>query len=61
MSIEREYLVWSTYKVTGTAIIRAESASEAIKKGLSAAEHEVVFEFSEAYSETKMRARRADR
>lgn len=58
---EREYLVWSTYKVTGTAVILAGSASEAIEKGLNADELEIIFEFGEAYSETKMRARRADR
>ena len=34
MTREREYLVQSTYKVTGTAIIRARSAREAVEIGL---------------------------
>ena len=55
---EREYLVHSTYKVTGTAIVTAKSAREAVEKAIDARAHGVEFEFSEAHSETKMRAER---
>jgi hypothetical protein len=57
---ERDYIVESTYKVTGTAIIRATSAREAIAKGLDAESHRaegITFYFSDAWGETKMRAR----
>lgn len=53
---EREYIVWSIYKVTGTAIVTASSAREAIAKGLAAREHGVEFDFSEPHGETRMRA-----
>lgn len=53
---EREYVVWSTYKVTGTAIVRAKSAAEAVEKALDVTS-EVQFCFGEPHSETKMRAR----
>ena len=52
---EREYLVQSTYKVTGTAIIRARSAREAVEIGLSPDTPN--FNFSDAWGETKMTAR----
>jgi hypothetical protein len=55
---DREYLVMSTYKVTGTAIIRASSAREAAEKGLNADELGIKFAFSDAWGETKMRAER---
>lgn len=55
---EREYLVSSTYKVTGTAIIRASSAREASQKGIDAFDHGIKFDFSEPWGETKMRAER---
>ena len=55
---EREYLVWSTYKVTGEAYVMANSAAEAVEKALAIdADDRVEFIFSEAHSETKMRAR----
>lgn len=55
---EREYVVWSTYKVTGSAIVRAKSAAEAIEKSLnSTAEDRPEFYFSDPHGETKMRAR----
>lgn len=54
----REYEVWSTYKVTGRAYVRARSAAEAIEKALDVtADDAVQFEFGEPHSETKMRAR----
>jgi hypothetical protein len=53
---EKLYVVESTYKVTGTAWIRATSAREAIEKGLNPDEHDVTFFFSDPHSETKMRA-----
>ncbi len=56
---EREYEVWSTYRVTGVACIRAKSAKEAIEKGLRAHDLDITFDFSEPHSETKMRARRS--
>lgn len=55
---EREYLVSSTYKVTGTAIIRASSAREAAQKGIDAFDHGIEFDFSEPWGETKIRAER---
>lgn len=54
---QREYLVWSTYKVTGEAYVKANSAAEAVAKALNAAEEGIEFVFSEAHSETKMQAR----
>lgn len=60
MGREREYIVESTYKVTGTAIIRATSAREAADRGLDMdylAANDIKFYFSEAWGETKMRAR----
>lgn len=51
---EREYLVQSTYKVTGSAIIRARSAKEAVEIGLS--EDTPKFNFSDAWGETRMTA-----
>ena len=59
MSIEREYEVWSTYKVTGVAYVRAKNAAEAVEKALDITDDDQVqFYFSEPHSETKMRARR---
>lgn len=56
---KREYEVWSTYKVTGTAIVTASSAAEAIEKALDiTADDPVRFWFGEPHDETKMRARR---
>lgn len=53
-----EYEVWSTYKVTGTAFVRARSAAEAVETALDVtAEDPVQFDFSEPHGETKMRAR----
>ncbi|MBZ5736475.1 hypothetical protein K8Z61_18445 [Nocardioides sp. TRM66260-LWL] len=54
----REYEVWSTYKVTGVAYVRARSAKEAIEKALNADAHGVETIYGEPHSETKMRARR---
>lgn len=56
MRQEREYLVYSTYRVTGYAVIRAKSAREAAEKGLNAEELGIKFEFDDARNETKMRA-----
>ena len=56
---EHEYVVWSVYKVTGEAVIRASSAAEAVEKGLS--DRDVKFFFSDPHSETKMRAKRIRR
>ena len=57
-----EYEVWSTYKVTGTAIVRARSAAEAVEKALDVgSEDHVEFIFGEPWGETKMRARRVNR
>lgn len=56
MRPEREYLVYSTYKVTGSAVIAARSAREAAEKGLNADELGIKFAFSDAWGETKMRA-----
>lgn len=53
--MRRVYEVWSTYKVTGVAYVEAETAAEAVEKGLSG---EIEFNFSEPDNETKMRARR---
>lgn len=59
MKEEREYLVWSTYKVVGTATVRATSAEAAVEKALDVlADEPVQFEFSDPVHETKMRARR---
>lgn len=54
---ERDYEVYSVYKVVGWAIVRATSMEEAVQKGLDAERHGVEFTFEEPYSETKMRAR----
>jgi hypothetical protein len=54
----REYEVWSTYKVTGTATVRARTAAEAVEKALDVtADEPVGFIFGEPWGETKMRAR----
>lgn len=56
---EREYRVWSVYKVMGEAIITASSAQEAIRKGLDPEIREaegIEFFFGDAYGETAMRA-----
>ncbi|KMV17633.1 hypothetical protein ACT17_15245 [Mycolicibacterium conceptionense] len=56
---EREYRVWSVYKVRGEAIVTASSAQEAIRKGLDPEIREaegIEFFFSDAYGETAMRA-----
>ena len=54
----REYEVWSTYKVTGTAFVRARTAAEAVEKALDVtADDAVQFIFGEPWGETKMRAR----
>lgn len=59
MAGEREYEVWSTYKVDGVAYVRAKSAREAVEKALDVtADDPVQFVFGEPHSETKMRARR---
>lgn len=55
---EREYLVSSTVKVTGEAVIKAKSAKEAVEKGLgNDPDFEPKFYFSDGHSETVMRAR----
>jgi hypothetical protein len=57
-----EYEVWSTYKVTGVAYVRAKTAAEAVEKALDVtADDPVQFIFGEPHSETKMRARRVYR
>jgi hypothetical protein len=56
---EREYEVWSTYKVTGVGHVRAHSVAEAIEKALELGGDEpVIFDFSEPWGETRMQARR---
>lgn len=55
-----EYEVWSTYKVTGVAYVRAKTAAEAVERALDVtADDPVQFVFGEPWGETKMRARRA--
>lgn len=54
-----EYEVWSTYKVTGVAYVRAKTAAAAVERALdTAADDPVQFVFGEPWGETKMRARR---
>lgn len=60
MSEPRKYLVASTYRVTGTAVIVARSAAEAARIGRDGYPNgaEPQFDFSEPHSETLMRAER---
>ena len=59
---EHEYIVWSTYKVTGTAYVHAKSAAGAVEKALDiCADDPVQFDFSDPWGETKMQARRVRR
>lgn len=58
MKKEREYEVFSTYKVTGVGYVKAHSAAEAVEKALDPlGSAPVAFVFSEPHSETKMQAR----
>lgn len=60
MSAARKYLVASTYRITGSAVIVARSAAEAARIGRDGYPDgtEPQFDFSDPHSETLMRAER---
>jgi hypothetical protein len=58
MSETKKYLVHSTYRVTGSAVIEAKSRAEAARIGRDGYEDGTrpLFDFSDPHSETKMQA-----